>query len=173
MAQKIMNSALETRTTMGFDVHAFETITSNRKLMLGGIHVPHEFALTGHSDADVVLHAITDALMGAINEGDIGTHFPPSDPQWKDVDSAVFLSKAVDLLTARGGNIKFIDVTIMAEEPKIGPHRPAMQTRIAEILGITEQRVSIKATTTEKLGFTGRKEGMAAQAVATTTLPII
>ena len=172
MVQAILAGQTETRTAIGFDVHAFETAPSARKLMLGGIEVPHTVALTGHSDADVVLHAITDAILGTINEGDIGTHFPPSDPQWKDVDSAVFLKKAGEILAAKGGSINLLDVTVMAEEPKIGPHREAMQKRIAEILGLCPTRVSIKATTTEKLGFTGRKEGMACQALATVTLPV-
>jgi 2-C-methyl-D-erythritol 4-phosphate cytidylyltransferase/2-C-methyl-D-erythritol 2,4-cyclodiphosphate synthase len=171
MVQAMINTQKETRTTMGFDVHAFEEQASARKLMLGGIEIPHDLALAGHSDADVVLHAITDALLGSINQGDIGTHFPPSDPQWKDVDSVVFLKKAKDLLDDNSVDIKFIDVTLMAEEPKIGPHREAMQKRIADILGLEPNRISIKATTTEKLGFTGRKEGMACQALATVLLP--
>ncbi|HPF78744.1 MAG TPA: 2-C-methyl-D-erythritol 2,4-cyclodiphosphate synthase, partial [Alphaproteobacteria bacterium] len=140
---------------------------------LGGIHIPHAVALSGHSDADVVLHAVTDALLGSINAGDIGTHFPPSDMQWKDKDSAFFLQEAAKMLADKDAEIKFIDVTIMAEEPKIGPHRSAIQSRIADILGITPARISIKATTTEGLGFTGRKEGMACQALATVTLPIL
>ncbi len=172
LAKIMMNNDKETRIAMGFDVHAFETTSSDRKLMLGGIHVPHDVALTGHSDADVVLHAITDALLGTINQGDIGTHFPPSDPQWKDVDSAVFLKHTKNLLDDNSVDIKFIDVTILAEAPKIGPHRDAMQRRIADILEMPQNRVSIKATTTEKLGFTGRGEGMACQAIATVTLPV-
>ena len=171
IVKAMMNNTIETRTAMGFDVHAFENKKTDRKLMLGGVHVPHDFALTGHSDADVVLHAITDALLGCINRGDIGTHFPPSDPQWKDVDSAVFLKHTKGLLNDNAVDIKFIDVTIMAETPKIGPHRAAMQQRIADILEMPQKRVSIKATTTEKLGFTGRGEGMACQALATVTLP--
>ena len=171
MVQKMMMNEMETRTTSGYDVHAFETAPSDRKLMMGGIEIPHDVALTGHSDADVVLHAITDALLGSINEGDIGTHFPPSDPQWKDADSALFLKEAVSMIRARGGNIQFIDVTIMAEAPKIGQHRTAMQQRIADIIGIASSRISIKATTTEKLGFTGREEGIATQALATVQLP--
>lgn len=172
MVQTILNTAKQTRSASGYDVHAFETAPSERKLMLGGIAIEHPVALKGHSDADVVLHAITDAILGIINEGDIGTHFPPSDPQWKDADSAIFLKEAAKLLAAKGGDLSFIDVTIMAEEPKIGPHRAAMQTRIADILDVSTSMVSIKATTTEGLGFTGRKEGIACQALATATLPM-
>lgn len=170
--EALMIQSLETRTASGFDVHAFEKQASNRKLILGGVEINHPLALTGHSDADVVLHAITDAILGAINEGDIGTHFPPSDPQWKDADSAAFLAHAYNLLLNQGGQLRFIDVTILAEEPKIGPHREIMQKRIAEILDIPTVRISIKATTTEQLGFTGRKEGIACQALATVTLPV-
>ena len=152
-------------------LHAFEAKSHKRPLMLGGVQIPHHRALTGHSDADVVLHAITDAVLGTINAGDIGTHFPPSDPKWKDASSDQFLAHALNLLTTRGGTLTFIDVTIMAEEPKIGPHRAKMQAHIAGILDLPPERISIKATTTEKLGFTGRKEGIAAQALATITLP--
>jgi len=170
MAEKLMMADKETRTSSGFDVHAFEKEPSARKLIMGGIEIPHRVALTGHSDADVVLHAITDAVLGAVNEGDIGTHFPPSDPQWKDADSALFLREAVKKLNGKSGILKFIDVTIMAEEPKIGPHREAMQHRIAEICDVDVSLISIKATTTEGLGFTGRKEGIACQAVITTLI---
>ena len=166
----IMTQNTETRTASGFDVHAFEKEPSARRLIMGGIEIDHPLALTGHSDADVVLHAITDALLGSINAGDIGTHFPPSDEQWKNADSAQFLQHAYDLLLEQSGQINFIDVTIIAEEPKIGPHRTAIQNRIAEILDISSSRIGIKATTTEKLGFTGRKEGIACQALATITL---
>lgn len=172
MVRAMINNETETRTASGYDVHAFETAPSERKLMLGGIEIPHDVALTGHSDADVVLHAVTDALLGAINAGDIGTHFPPSDPQWKDVESTVFLQKAADLLANKGGNITFLDITIMAEEPKITPHRSTIQKRIAEILSISSDRISVKATTTEKLGFIGRKEGIACQALAAITLAV-
>ena len=161
----------ETRTAGGFDVHAFEAEQSQRPLMLGGVKIDHPLALCGHSDADVVLHAITDAILGTINEGDIGTHFPPSEAKWKDASSDIFLKHAVSLLHKQQGTITFLDVTIMAEEPKIGPHRDAIQHKIAEITGTTKERISIKATTTEKLGFTGRKEGIACQALATITLP--
>lgn len=158
------------RTGQGFDVHAFGD-EPGRPLMLGGIHVPHGRSLAGHSDADVALHALTDAILGAIGAGDIGRHFPPSDPQWKNKDSAAFLAHAAGLVQARDGLIAHCDVTIICEAPKIGPHREAMQARIAGILGIDADRVSVKATTTEKLGFTGRGEGIAAQAVATIRLP--
>lgn len=172
MVKRMMSDDYEICTASGYDVHAFEKQPSSRQLMLGGIEVAHELALAGHSDADVVLHAVTDSLLGAINEGDIGTHFPPSDMKWKDVGSAVFLKEAVNMLEQRGGNIQFIDVTIMAEAPKIGPHRSSMQERIADIMGVSPAKVSIKATTTEGLGFTGRKEGIAAQALATVRLPV-
>ncbi|WP_341703230.1 bifunctional 2-C-methyl-D-erythritol 4-phosphate cytidylyltransferase/2-C-methyl-D-erythritol 2,4-cyclodiphosphate synthase [Ferrovibrio sp.] len=158
------------RTGQGFDVHAFGD-ESDRRLMLGGIEIAHDRSLAGHSDADVALHALTDAILGAIGDGDIGAHFPPSDPQWKGRDSAAFLAHAAALVQERGGLIAHCDVTIICEAPKIGPHREAMRSRIADILGIDVARVSVKATTTEKLGFTGRREGIATQAVATIRLP--
>ncbi|MCW5751417.1 MAG: bifunctional 2-C-methyl-D-erythritol 4-phosphate cytidylyltransferase/2-C-methyl-D-erythritol 2,4-cyclodiphosphate synthase [Alphaproteobacteria bacterium] len=159
----------DTRTGSGYDVHAFGG--SDRKLMLCGIEVPHERGLAGHSDADVALHALTDAVLGAIAEGDIGHHFPPSDPKWKGASSDRFLAHAASLVAARGGIIAHVDVTIVCERPKIGPHRAAMQARLAAILGIAADRVSVKATTTERLGFTGRGEGIAALATATVRLP--
>jgi 2-C-methyl-D-erythritol 4-phosphate cytidylyltransferase/2-C-methyl-D-erythritol 2,4-cyclodiphosphate synthase len=162
-AEQWLAGRLSPRTGMGFDVHAF---AGDGPVMLGGIAVPHARGLAGHSDADVVLHAITDALLGAASLGDIGEHFPPSDPIWKGVSSDVFLSHAVELLRARGAIIDHVDCTIIAEEPKVGPHRTAMRARIAEIMRLSPERVSIKATTTEGLGFTGRREGIAAQAVA-------
>jgi len=134
--------------------------------MLGGIEVPHDRGLAGHSDADVVLHAITDALLGAGSLGDIGEHFSPSDARWKGAASSLFLAHAVELLRARGAIIDHVDCTVVAEAPKVGPHREAMRARIAEIAGLNIDQVSIKATTTEGLGFTGRREGIAAQAVA-------
>jgi len=158
----------ESRTAMGFDVHRLET---GEELWLGGIRIPHDKGLSGHSDADVALHALTDALLGTIAAGDIGTHFPPSDPQWKGADSAQFLQHAAQLIAAKGGRIDFVDLTILCEMPKIGPHRAAMTNRIADLLDLTTDRVSVKATTTERLGFTGRGEGIAAQAVATISLP--
>jgi 2-C-methyl-D-erythritol 4-phosphate cytidylyltransferase/2-C-methyl-D-erythritol 2,4-cyclodiphosphate synthase len=134
--------------------------------MLGGIAIPHARGLAGHSDADVVLHAITDALLGAAGLGDIGEHFPPSDPQWRGASSDRFLAHAAQLIRAAGGLIDHVDCTLVCEEPKVGPHRSAMRQRVAEILGVSEQEVSIKATTTDGLGFTGRREGIAAHAVA-------
>ncbi|WP_174293244.1 bifunctional 2-C-methyl-D-erythritol 4-phosphate cytidylyltransferase/2-C-methyl-D-erythritol 2,4-cyclodiphosphate synthase, partial [Sphingomonas bacterium] len=157
-------AALETRTASGFDVHRLE---EGEELWLGGLLIPHDKGLSGHSDADVALHALTDALLGTIAAGDIGTHFPPSDPQWKGADSARFLQHAASLIAERGGQIGFVDLTIICEAPKIGLHRAAMVARIADLLQIAPDRVSVKATTTERLGFTGRGEGIAAQAVAT------
>ena len=139
--------------------------------MLGGISVPHPRGLAGHSDADVILHAITDALLGTASLGDIGQHFPPSDPQWRGAASDLFLSHAARLVRDGGGVIDHVDCTVIAEAPKVGPYRDAMRSRIATILGLREQQVSIKATTTEGLGFTGRREGIAAQAVASVRMP--
>ena len=158
----------EWRSATGFDVHRLE---AGEELWLGGVLVPHDKGLSGHSDADVALHALTDALLGTIAAGDIGTHFPPSDPQWKGAASHQFLTHAAGLIAARGGRIAFVDLTLICEAPKIGPHRAAMQGRIADLLGLTPDRVSIKATTTERLGFTGRGEGIACQASATVRLP--
>ena len=140
-------------------------------VMLGGVAIPHTHALAGHSDADVALHALTDAVLGTIGAGDIGKHFPPSDPQWRGASSDRFLRHAVDLVSARGGRIVHLDVTIVCEAPKVGPHREAMVARIAAIARVAAERVSVKATTTEGLGFTGRREGIAAQAIATVELP--
>ena len=157
---------LETRMGMGFDVHRFADESAGRKLMLCGVDVPSPRGLEGHSDADVGLHALTDAILGALAAGDIGTYFPPSDPTWRNADSALFLRHAAQMVTKRGGRIINVDVTIICEAPRIGPHRAAMVARMAEILGIENDRVSVKATTTEQLGFTGRGEGIAANAVA-------
>jgi 2-C-methyl-D-erythritol 4-phosphate cytidylyltransferase/2-C-methyl-D-erythritol 2,4-cyclodiphosphate synthase len=162
-AEQWLAGALVPRTGMGFDVHGF---AGEGPVMLGGIAVPHHRGLAGHSDADVVLHAITDALLGAAGLGDIGEHFPPSDPQWKGAPSDRFLDHAVALLRAQGAIIDHVDCTIIAEEPKIGPFRAAMRERIAGIAGISPRQVSVKATTTEGLGFAGRREGIAAQAIA-------
>jgi 2-C-methyl-D-erythritol 4-phosphate cytidylyltransferase / 2-C-methyl-D-erythritol 2,4-cyclodiphosphate synthase len=162
-AEQWLAGRLVTRTGMGFDVHSF---AGEGPIVLGGVEVPHSRGLAGHSDADVVLHAITDALLGAAGLGDIGEHFPPSDPQWKGASSDRFLRHAIDLLQARGAIVDHVDCTIIAEEPKIGPHRSAMRDRIAGIAGLATDQVSVKATTTEGLGFTGRREGIAAQAVA-------
>ena len=156
------------RTGQGFDVHP---LGAGDHVWLCGIKVPHERALIGHSDADVGLHAITDAILGALGAGDIGQHFSPSDPQWRGAASDQFLCHAAALVAQRGGRIAHVDVTIICERPKVSPHRPAMIARIAEILGLAADRVSVKATTTEKLGFTGREEGIAAQAIATIRLP--
>jgi 2-C-methyl-D-erythritol 4-phosphate cytidylyltransferase/2-C-methyl-D-erythritol 2,4-cyclodiphosphate synthase len=166
-AEQWLAGRLAPRTGMGFDVHAF---SGEGPIMLGGVVVPHSRGLAGHSDADVVLHAITDALLGAAGLGDIGEHFPPSDLQWKGASSDLFLRHAVELLQAKGAIIDHVDCTIIAEEPKIGPHRSAMRERVATIAGLRPDQVSIKATTTEGLGFTGRREGIAAQAVASIRL---
>lgn len=166
--QQRLEAQLETRTGSGFDVHKF---TSGDHIMVGGIKVPHTHGLEGHSDADVALHALVDALLGAASEGDIGQHFPPSDNQWKGADSAQFVTYTRDLIQAKGGVIVHVDITLICEKPKMGPHREAMRARIAELLAIDISRVSVKATTTEKLGFTGREEGIAAQALATVKLP--
>ena len=164
----IMSSLWDVRTGSGFDVHRF---TDGDFVTLCGLRVPHSHGLEGHSDADVGLHALTDAILGALAAGDIGSHFPPTDPRWRGADSAKFLHHAADLVAERGGVIAHADVTIICERPKVGPHRAAMAERIAQILGIEVGRVSVKATTTEQLGFTGRREGIAAQAVATVRLP--
>ena len=155
---------LVSRSASGFDVHRLEV---GEALWLGGVRIPHNKGLSGHSDADVALHAITDAVLGCIGAGDIGSHFPPSDAQWRGASSDRFLDHARGLVAARGGVIDFVDLTIVCEAPKIGPFRDAMRARIAEILQVPVARISVKATTTERLGFTGRSEGIAAQAVAT------
>jgi len=157
-----------TRLGTGFDVHAFG---EGDHVWLGGIKVPHERGVIAHSDGDVILHALTDALLGALADGDIGTHFPPSDPQWRRASSDRFLAHAVGLVRKRGGIVDHLDATLLCERPKLGPHREAMRRRIAEIAGLRLDQVSLKATTTEKLGFTGRSEGLAAQAAATIRLP--
>jgi 2-C-methyl-D-erythritol 4-phosphate cytidylyltransferase / 2-C-methyl-D-erythritol 2,4-cyclodiphosphate synthase len=156
------------RVGQGFDVHPF---APGDHLWICGVKIPHGMALAGHSDADVGLHALTDAVLGAIGAGDIGVHFPPGDPRWRGAASDQFLRHAAGLARARGGAVAAVDVTIICERPKISPYRAAMIGRIAAILGIAPDRVSVKATTTEKLGFTGRAEGIAAQAVATIRLP--
>lgn len=159
----------ETRTGFGFDVHRFGP---GDHVTLCGVRIPFTAGLEGHSDADVALHALTDALLGAISKGDIGEHFPPSDPQWRGASSDAFLRHAAGLTAAIGGRIVNLDVTIVCEQPRIGPHRRAMIERVAAIVGIAPDRVAVKATTTERLGFTGRGEGIAAQAVATVALPL-
>jgi len=166
----------DTRTAMGFDVHALkpyqlETPVAQQIIKICGIAIQHSHYLEGHSDADVGLHAIVDALLGTLAAGDIGTHFPPDDQKWKGADSERFLLHAFELLLQRGGEIVHLDATIICEHPKISPHREAMQHHIAQLLKLPKDRISIKATTTEKMGFTGRGEGIAAQAVATVRLP--
>lgn len=156
--------AMDLRVGQGFDVHAF---TEGRGVTLCGVTVPHNRTLEGHSDADVGMHALTDAILGALAEGDIGRHFPPSEPQWKGADSAIFLTRASEIAAERGYRIGNADVTLICELPKIGPHAAAMQDRLAEILGCEAGRISVKATTSEKLGFTGRQEGIAALASVT------
>lgn len=162
-AEALLAVRLIPRTGMGFDVHAFG---GDGPIMLGGVAVPYHRGLAGHSDADVVLHAITDALLGAAALGDIGQHFPPSDPQWKGASSSIFLSHAAGLIRSARGLIDHIDCTVIGEEPKVGPYRSAIQSSVAGILELRMDQVSIKATTTERLGFTGRGEGLAAQAIA-------
>lgn len=162
------NNKLETRVGSGYDVHAFEP---GNEVILGGIRIPFDKKLKGHSDADVALHTITDAIYGALAEGDIGQHFPPSDDKWKNKNSAVFLEHAISRLSARSARLINIDLTIICEQPKIGPHCIAMRQNIANICGVNISRVSVKATTSEKLGFTGRGEGIAAQAVIAIELP--
>lgn len=167
-AESRLSRKLVSRTGMGFDVHRF---AEGEELWLGGLRIPHSRGLSGHSDADVLLHAVTDALLGAIGEGDIGLHFPPGDPQWRGAPSARFVEHARALVEARGGLIDHVDVTLICEAPKIGPHREALRHSVAALLRLPVARTSIKATTTERLGFTGRGEGIAAQAVATVRVP--
>ena len=167
-AESWLAARLVSRTGLGFDVHAF---AEGEELWLGGVRIPHERGLRGHSDADVVLHALTDAVLGAIGAGDIGDHFPPTDPRWRGAASRQFLDQARALVEGAGGRIEHVDVTVVCEAPRIGPHRQAMRETIAGILRLPTGRVSVKATTSERLGFTGRGEGIAAQAVATVRLP--
>ena len=169
MAEALASRRRAVRIGQGIDAHRFG---AGEELWLCGIKIDHEMGLIGHSDADAGLHALTDAILGAIGEGDIGDHFPPTDPQWRGVASEVFLRHAADLVLAKGGVIINIDLTLICERPKIKPHRQAMRERVAEILGLPVDRVSIKATTTEKMGFTGREEGLAAQAVAAVDMPL-
>ena len=165
LAEKQLESTPSYRSGLGYDVHAFDEVQAE-SIRLGGLDIPHNRSLKGHSDADVVLHAVTDALLGAIGAGDIGDYFPPSDPQWKGKDSAFFLEEVVKKLQEKSAVIVNIDTTIICEAPKIGPYKKTMQNRIAEILQTLPEQVNIKATTSEKLGFTGREEGIAAQALA-------
>ena len=153
---------------MGFDVHRF---APDRPLILCGVRVPHPLGLAGHSDADVGIHALCDAIYGALAEGDIGRHFPPSEAAWRDADSARFLTHAAARIAARGGRLINADITLICERPKITPHAPAMMARLAALLGVAATRISVKATTTERLGFAGRGEGIAAQAAVMLLLP--
>lgn len=167
-AEEVLRARMLPCTGTGFDVHR---LVAGKPLWLCGVEIAHEAGLSGHSDADVAIHAIVDAILGALADGDIGQHFPPSDPQWKGAASHRFLEFARDRVAARGGTIAHVDLTIICEAPKIGPHREAMRARLAELLALPLSRVSVKATTTERLGLTGRKEGIAAQAVATVLVP--
>lgn len=169
-AERILagDNRMETRVGIGYDVHAF---APGDAVILGNIAIPHTARLKGHSDADVVLHALADALYGALADGDIGKHFPPSELEWKDADSAIFLQHAAGRVREAGGRIVHLDVTLICERPRIGPHVEAMRARIAEIAGVAGHRVAVKATTSERLGFTGREEGIACQTAATIELP--
>ncbi len=166
--ERVLTLPMQPRVGTGFDVHV---LAEGRRLVLCGVEVPHEKGLAGHSDADVGIHALCDAIYGAMAEGDIGRHFPPSDMTFKDMDSAIFLRHAAELVRSKGGRILNVDVTLICERPKIAPHAAAMMARLADLLGVDAGRVSVKATTTERLGFTGRMEGIAAQAVASVLLP--
>ena len=168
MAEQRAATPFEYRTGSGYDVHR---LIEGDGVWLCGVKVPHDMKLEGHSDADVAMHALTDAILGAIAAQDIGAHFPPSDPQWRGADSALFLRHALALLASRRGRLANADITIIAEAPKIAPHVPAMRNRLSEILGIKGDRIGIKATTSERLGFTGRREGLVAMATATVRLP--
>lgn len=168
MAERLVQPALITRVGQGFDAHRFGP---GDGVTLCGVRIAHDHSLIGHSDADAGLHALTDALLGAIGDGDIGVHFPPSDPRWKGADSGVFMRHAVSLLQARGGQLVNVDVTLICERPKLSPHRQAMRESLAAILDLPIDRISVKATTTETMGFTGREEGLAAQALAVVQVP--
>jgi 2-C-methyl-D-erythritol 4-phosphate cytidylyltransferase/2-C-methyl-D-erythritol 2,4-cyclodiphosphate synthase len=168
-AERLMSQQMEYRTGNGFDVHR---LIPGDGVIICGITIPFHQKLEGHSDADVGMHALTDAILGAIGAGDIGQHFPPSDPQWRGAASWKFLAHAAKLVADRGGRIAHCDITLICEQPKVGPHRAAMSAKLAQILGLSIDRVSVKATTTEKLGFTGRGEGIAAQATVTVALPL-
>lgn len=171
-AQREREGHMVIATGQGVDVHQFMAHPDNtpeeaRVVRLGGVNIPHSHRLEGHSDADAVLHALTDALLGAAGAGDIGQHFPPSDAKWKGADSEIFLKEALATVQSEGGRLQHVDITILCEAPKIGPHRDAMRAHLAVLLGLPVKRVNVKATTTETLGFTGRREGLAAMAVAT------
>ena len=166
--RRLATDLTDIRVGSGYDVHAFE---DGDHVWLGGVAIPHTKKLLGHSDADVLMHAVTDAIFGALADGDIGSHFPPSDPQWKGAASHIFLAYAAERVRARGGMIAHIDATVIAERPKVGPHRDAIRAKLAAIMGMDVARVAVKATTSERLGFTGREEGIAAMATATVRLP--
>ncbi len=168
LAENGSKPALRIAMGMGYDVHR---LVAGKELWLGGVSIPHSHGLSGHSDADAALHALTDAILGALAEGDIGQHFPPSDPQWKGTASWQFLDFARERATIRGGDIQSVDLTIICEAPKIAPYREAIRNRIADILQLSVDRISVKATTTEGLGFAGRREGIAAQAIVSLSLP--
>jgi len=165
---RLLGQLQDIRTGQGFDVHAF---TEGDQVWLGGVSIPHSKGLLGHSDADVLMHAVTDAIYGALADGDIGAHFPPSDPQWKGAASDIFLRHAAQLVRERGGMIAHVDGTVICEAPKVGPHRDAIRAKLADIMRVDVSRVAVKATTSEQLGFTGRREGIAAMALATVRLP--
>jgi 2-C-methyl-D-erythritol 4-phosphate cytidylyltransferase/2-C-methyl-D-erythritol 2,4-cyclodiphosphate synthase len=169
MAEQLAASRRVVRTGLGVDAHRFGP---GDVVWLCGIRIQHEMGVLGHSDADCGLHALTDAVLGAIGAGDIGEHFPPSDPRWKGASSDQFLTHAVNLLTNRGGRILNADVTLICERPKVGPHRKEMRQRIADLMKVPVDRVSVKATTTEGMGFTGREEGLMAQAVVSVETPV-
>lgn len=168
MAEQLASGARQVRTGLGYDAHRWGP---GDGVWLCGVRIDHDQTLIGHSDADAGLHALTDAILGALGAGDIGEHFPPTDPQWRGASSDQFLAHAAGMVRARGGQIANVDVTLICERPKIRPHRDAMRARLAEILALGEDQVSVKATTTEGMGFTGRQEGLAAQAIATIELP--
>jgi len=161
--------AWRVKVGMGYDVHRFAE--DGNDLMICGVRVPFEKGIASHSDGDVALHALVDAILGALGDGDIGVHFPPSDQKWRGANSDIFIAHALHLLTARGGRLDHVDITVICEQPKLKDHRAAMRDSLASLLGLADDAVSLKATTTEKLGFTGRAEGIAAQAVATIRLP--
>ena len=166
---KLIGTLPDVRTGQGFDVHAFGP---GDHLWLGGYKIAHDHGLLGHSDADVLSHAITDAILGALADGDIGSHFPPSDARWRGAASSIFLAEAMRRLRARGGMLAHLDATVICESPKIGPHRDAIRESLAAITGVALDRIAVKATTSEHLGFTGREEGMAAMAIVTVRLPL-
>ncbi|MDO8353209.1 MAG: 2-C-methyl-D-erythritol 2,4-cyclodiphosphate synthase, partial [Aestuariivirga sp.] len=168
LTAKANSERLDVRVGQGIDFHEFE---AGGGVVLCGVKIPHDRKLKGHSDADAAMHALTDAILGALGEGDIGTHFPPSDPQWKGVSSSIFLQKAIDFLSLRNGIIANVDITILAEAPRIGPHIEAMKALLSPLLHLSKDRIAIKATTTEQLGAIGRREGLAAFATATVRLP--